>query len=230
MNNPQPVNSGYPIISIIIIVLFISIISIVVGSKVKKLRIGDKPSKLLTVFITFIAFFNNFVKNNIGKHWKYVTPFVLTLAIYIFIANISSLFLLDPPTKYTAVTAVLALFSIVTVQTTGMVSRGFKHVKTWFEPMAFMFPLNIMSDITPLISMTLRLFGNIASGAALLYMIYNITGYFSPIAALPLHILFDIGFGLIQTIVFVLLTVIFASNKTDENDLEYLTKGELVHV
>jgi F-type H+-transporting ATPase subunit a len=87
-----------------------------------------------------------------------------------------------------------------------------------------------MSDITPLISMTLRLFGNIASGAALLYMIYNITGYFSPIAALPLHILFDIGFGLIQTIVFVLLTVIFASNKTDENDLEYLTKGELVHV
>ena len=70
-----------------------------------------------------------------------------------------------------------------------MVSRGFKHVKTWFEPMAFMFPLNIMSDITPLISMTLRLFGNIAR-CALLYMIYNITGI-SPIA-IPLHILFDI--------------------------------------
>jgi F-type H+-transporting ATPase subunit a len=33
------------------------------------------------------------------------------------------------------------------------------------------------------------------------------------------HLVFDVGFGLIQALVYVLLTVIFASSKIDEKDL-----------
>lgn len=217
---------GY-FISSIIIMTFIAVVCIIVGRKAKKLKVGQQPSKFLSIFINFVKFFNGFVKNNIGKHWRHVAPMALTLALYIFFANISGLFLLDTPTKYTTITLALALFAVITIQSTGIVSRKVKHIKTWFEPMFFMFPINLMSDITPLISMTLRLFGNIASGAALLTLVYGITGYLAPVAALPVHLLFDVGFGFIQTVVFVLLTVIFSSNKIEESDLEINLKKEI---
>lgn len=219
---------GY-FISSLIVMIFISIVSIIVGSKAKKLQVGDKPGKVMSIFISFIKFFNNFVKNSVGKHWKHVAPMALTLGIYIMLANLSGLFLLDTPTKYTTITLALALFAVITIQSTGIVSRKAKHIKTWFEPMFFMFPINIMSDFTPLISMTLRLFGNIASGAALLTLVYGVSGFFAPIVAVPVHILFDIVFGFIQTVVFVLLTVIFSSNKIEPTDLDInLNKGENV--
>ena len=59
--------------------------------------------------------------------------------------------------------------------------------------------------------MALRLFGNIASGAMILTLVYKLTGWFSLIVAPVFHMIFDIGFGLIQAMVIVLLTIIFAS-------------------
>ena len=66
----------------------------------------------------------------------------------------------------------------------------------------------------------MRLFGNIASGAAVLMLIYAVSGPATVIAGPVAHAIFDIGFGLIQTIVFVLLTTVFSSNKIEESDLE----------
>ena len=139
---------GY-FISSLIIMIFIAVLCILVGARIKHLKVGDKPGKFVSIFIAFIRFFNGFVKNNIGKHWRHVAPMALTLALYIFTANISGLFLLDTPTKYTTITLALAIFAVVTIQSTGIVSRKAKHIKTWFEPMFFMFPINLMSDITP---------------------------------------------------------------------------------
>lgn len=222
----QAINITSYFISSVIIVIVLSILAVIIGSKVKKLDINDEPGKILTLAISFIEFFNNFVKKNIGKHWRYVAPLTLTLAIYIFIANISGLFLLDAPTKYTVITFSLALFSIMIVQSTGIVSQGWRHFKTLTKPSFLMLPLNIMSDLTPLISMTLRLFGNIASGAVLITLIYRVTGYFSPVVVVLPHIIFDVAFGLIQTVVFVLLTVIFASGKVKDEDFDIEEKGE----
>lgn len=193
-------------------------------SKVNKLKIGDKAGMIVTGVISFVQFINNYAKNNIGKHWKFLAPIILSLSIFIFMSNISGLFLLDTPTKYATVTLAFALISVLTVQAVGLKSKGIKHFKTlmgpmwWFSPI--MIPLNIMSDLTPLISMTMRLFGNIASGAAVVTLIYAVSGPATIIAGPIIHTIFDIGFGVIQTIVFVLLTTVFASNKINETDLK----------
>jgi F-type H+-transporting ATPase subunit a len=62
------------------------------------------------------------------------------------------------------------------------------------------------------------LFGNIISGAVFLVLIYRFTGWLSLLIAPAFHLVFDVGFGLIQALVYVLLTVIFASSKIDEKD------------
>jgi F-type H+-transporting ATPase subunit a len=77
-----------------------------------------------------------------------------------------------------------------------------------------------VGDVVPIISMALRLFGNISSGALLLTLIYKLTGWLSPLVTPAFHLIFDIGFGMIQTLVIVLLTIIFASMKVDEADFE----------
>lgn len=206
------------------IVVIVSILSLIIRSKVLKLKIGDKPGKLIAGVINFVDFMNNYAKNNVGKNWRFLSPILLGLAIFIFLANISSLFLLDTPTKYATVTLAFAIVSVGTVQAVGFRSKGIKHFKTlvgpvwWFAPI--MVPLNILSDLTPLISMTMRLFGNIASGAAVVALIYSVSGALTFVAGPIAHAIFDIGFGIIQTIVFVLLTTVFASNKINESDLK----------
>ncbi|HKL61665.1 MAG TPA: FoF1 ATP synthase subunit a [Acholeplasma sp.] len=212
----QPIPSY--LISSWVIMLFLIVVLSFIGYRVKHMKIGTKPSKLIGAAIFLVEFFNDFVRNNVGKMWKFVTPMVMTLGIYIFVANISGLFGLETPTRYTAITFPLTLFAVITIQATGIISRKWRHIKTWFEPLPFMFPINLVGDVTPLLSMTLRLFGNIASGAMLLTLVYEALGWFAPLAAVPLHALFDIGFGFIQAMVFVLLTVILASLKMEAEE------------
>jgi F-type H+-transporting ATPase subunit a len=182
--------------------------------------VRQKPGRFMTVVILGIGGFNGFVKSYVGKHWKYVMPFVLTMALYVFISNISGLVALDSPTKYTAITFSMSLIAFFVVQSTGIVSQGWRHFLGIFKPLAPMAPLNIVGDVVPIISMALRLFGNISSGALLLTLIYKLTGWLSPLVTPAFHLIFDIGFGMIQTLVIVLLTIIFASMKVDEADFE----------
>lgn len=198
----------------------IALASIVIGLKIQKMDVRQKPGRFMTIVILGIGGFNGFVKSYVGKHWKYVMPFVLTMALYVFISNISGLVALDSPTKYTAITFSMSLIAFFVVQSTGIVSQGWRHFLGIFKPLIPMAPLNIVGDFVPIISMALRLFGNISSGALLLTLIYKLTGWLSPLVTPAFHLIFDIGFGMIQTLVIVLLTIIFASMKVDEADFE----------
>jgi len=203
------------------IILFLIIMSIWIGSYVSKLDVRDKPNKLVTVVIQFIDFFNRYVKSYIGKHWKFVTPITLTLALYVAFANMSGVLALESPTKFTSITFSLSIISFVVVQTTGFISQSWKHLLGLFKPLWPLFPLNVISDVTPILSMALRLFGNIVSGSVIMLLVYSLGGWASVVIAPAFHVIFDIGFGLVQTLVLVLLTIVFASIKIDEDDLNF---------
>lgn len=208
------------------IMLLIIIFSILIGRYADKLDAKKKMNKFMTMVVYFIEMMNNFVKDTVGKHWKFLTPIVVTVALYIFISNISGVVGVPSPTRFTTVTFSLSLMAFVVVQMTGFVSQGWKSLLGIFKPIPAMFPLNIISEFTPILSMALRLFGNIASGTVILTLIYKglslfpYVGWASIFVTPIFHLVFDIGFGLIQTMVFVLLIVIFSSNKVDEADLD----------
>lgn len=207
--------------------LLIALIMIVAGFFIKrsvnKLKVGDRPGKFLTLIIFYVEFMNNYIKKGVGKHWKTLAPVLVTLGAYMFFLNISGLILIDTPTKYTTITASFAVISVLMVQVMGFKSKKLRHFGTlvgpvkWLSPL--MVPLNLLSDFTPILSMTLRLFGSIASGSALISLIYGLTSWASIIVAPIFHVIFDLGFGLLQVVVYVLLTVIFASNKVYDSDI-----------
>lgn len=200
------------------LMILVGIILFFVGKKVEKLNPKDRPSKFIVIFISFVKFFNNFIKGYVGKQWKWLSPLILTLATYVFVSNISGMFALDSPTKYTAITFSLSIFAFLIIQITGLISSKWKHFLSIFKPIPVMMPLNLIGEITPIISIALRLFGNLISGTVFIVLIYRFTGWLSVIIAPAFHLIFDLGFGFIQALVYVLLTVIFTSSKIDDKD------------
>ncbi|MCK9235423.1 MAG: FoF1 ATP synthase subunit a [Acholeplasmataceae bacterium] len=202
------------------IMVFIMIISIWFGARISKLDVEAKPNKLWTVVIQFVAFFNTFTKSYFGKHWRKLTPLVFAMTLYVALANMSGMFFnLTAPTRFTSITFSLSILSFLIIQTAGFMSQSWRHLTGVFQPLWPLFPLNIIGDFTPIFSMALRLFGNIVSGSIILFLVYELGGWVSVVITPALHVVFDIGFGFIQTLVLILLTVIFASNKMDEADL-----------
>ena len=222
---PLPGYFKSSLIIIGIIILYCVIVSLMMIRANKK---KDTKNKFLLLNIVLVKKFNKFIKDNIGKHWKVVAPSVLTIGIYIGLGNVSGLFGLKPPTSYTSITVSLAIFAMATVQITGIVSRKFRHIKTLFEPIPFMFPINFIGEFTPIISMSLRLFGNITAGVIILGLVYGFLGWMGPIITPALHLIFDVAFGFIQMMVFTTLTVIFASNKLEVGDVDPEELNELL--
>ena len=213
--------TGLPdqVISSIIITIVLSIIFIIVGSKIKKVKPEDKTPVWLIPFIILVDLINKMTKENVGKFWKAYAPYFLTLAIFLCVSNISGIFGLSSPTSYLLVNAALAVITFFIIQVTGIVSNGIKNYsKSFFEPVFLLFPINIIGEITLPVSLALRLMGNIMSGAVLSKIIFGLLGWFA-IPFLPVYnAIFDIFFGVVQTAVFLLLTIIFTGNKVKDED------------
>ena len=207
------------VVSTIIITLVLSLIIILVGIKIKKVDPKGKTPIWLIPFIILVDMINNTTKENIGKRWKSYAPYFLTLAIFLFISNISGIFGLQSPTSYLIINAALAVITFFIIQITGIVSNGIKnYTKSFFEPIFLLFPINLIGEITLPVSLALRLLGNIMSGAILSKIIVGLLGWIA-IPFLPVYnAIFDIFFGLVQTAVFFLLTVIFTGNKVSDED------------
>lgn len=211
-----------PTKSVIGLTIVLSIIFIILGWRIKKLKIDKKTPLLYAPILAFVNMMNKFSKENFGRHWKFYSPYFLALSIYIFISNTCDLFGMSNPTSYLVNTIALAFMSFLIIQITGIVSNGPKaSVKALFEPNPILFPMNVIGEFSFPISLGLRIFGNILSSVFISTLIISALRYFA-IPVLPvISLVFSIGFGLIQTTVFVLLTMIFTANKINENDLIY---------
>lgn len=166
------------------------------------------PGKLQIVLETGVSFLNQFVKENIGPHWKAFAPYLGTVALYIAMANIIGIFGFTPPTKNINVTAALALMSMVLIYGAQFRYNGLlKGMKKFAEPMALLTPINLMEVAIRPLALCMRLFGNVMGA----FIIMEMVKYLVP-AVVPAvcSLYFDLFDGLIQTVVFVFLTTLFA--------------------
>ncbi|XMB86723.1 FoF1 ATP synthase subunit a [Mycoplasmatota bacterium WC44] len=204
------------IYSSIIITSLLSIVIILYGLKIRKLKPTDKPKGMVMFLEIVVDFVNGFCKDNFGKYWKYYAPYILTLGLFLVFSNTSGLFGLRPPTASVSVTLSLAIITFFLIHISGILSKGVKkYVKGFMEPIAPMLPLNIIGEFAIPIALSLRLFGNIFSGMIITGLVYAVLGNLAFVATPVLHGIFDVFFGLIQAVVFVLLSTIFISGQLE---------------
>ncbi len=171
---------------------------------------------------------NDLTKQTMGEKNAHFAPYVGTLLLFIGVSNVSGLVGLRPPTADINTTLALALITFCMIQGFSMYSKGLvNYVKSFFQPIVFMAPLNIIGELALPVSLSFRLFGNITGGLIMMSLLYGALGSVTqallhipiPIlqAGIPafLHIYFDLFAGLIQSFIFSMLTMVFVANAID---------------
>ena len=159
---------------------------------VRNLKV-ENPGKKQLVLETIITTFNNLFKGVIGEAGMKYVPYLITVILYIGMANIMGVFGFKPPTKDLNVTASLAIMSIILVQVAGIRGKGTKGwVKSFAEPVAIVAPLNVL--------------GNVLGAFVIMKLIEAVVPLIVPI---PLSLYFDFFDGFLQAFVFTFLTTLY---------------------
>ena len=211
-----PVLGGIPISSAVLVTWIIMAFWIIFTLLATRNLKVTNPGKLQIVLESGVEFLNGFVKETIGPHWRPFAPYLGSVALYIGLANIISIFGLTPPTKDVSVTAALAVMSLVLIYGAQFRYNGLRGgMKRFADPMPVLLPINQMEIAIRPLALCMRLFGNVLGA----FIIMEIIKYLVP-AVVPavFCIYFDLFDGLIQTIVFVFLTALFAGEGIKEEE------------
>lgn len=132
---------------------------------------------------------------------------LMTVVIYIGIANIFGVFGFVPPTKDLNCTIGLAITSIFLIEYAGFHKKGLKgFLKSFAEPAPIMLPINILEVVIRPTSLCMRLFGNVLGS----YVVMKLLEFICPaVLPIPFSLYFDFFDGFIQAYVFVFLTSLF---------------------
>lgn len=213
--------------STVFITIVLVIILFIVNRKLKNYKYTDTPKGLILILEWVIGGINEMCKNTIGRPYRKVAPYVTTLAIFLFTANISGLLGLTPPTASISCTLTLGILTACIIQFSGFKSQGVgTYIKGFFEPNPIFLPINLIGDIATPFSLGLRLFGNILSGSVIMGLVYSVLGYAAIAVAPLLHCYFDIFSGFIQTLVFCTLTTMFIAGKLPDEEVDYFDTRE----
>jgi F-type H+-transporting ATPase subunit a len=158
----------------------------------------------------------------------FVLPLAVTLFVFILVANWLSVLpvqytnatgtheLLTPPASDINFVLALALFVFICYHAAGMWRRGIVGhlVKLFKGHVTFLAPINLVEELAKPISLSLRLFGNIFAGGILVALIALFPPY---ILWLPNAIWksFDLFVGAIQAFIFALLTILYFSQSME---------------
>lgn len=199
----------------LIIMIALSILFIYVGSKVKKADPTKRPTGIVLVAETLVKIVYDYMQSIMPKKFeKGYYPYFAMLFIYLIVANLSGLIGFDAPTSNYSITLAITLITFTLIQWNAIKTKGVgTYVWNTVWP-----PTNLLSVVSPLISLSMRLFGNVLSGTILMALVYAFTAWLSnfllpvnflgPILTPWLHMYFDVFAGCIQTLVFVTLSSI----------------------
>ena len=133
-----------------------------------------------------------------------------------------------PPTADLNMTFALSIIAFSAIQIAGIKSHGVKgRIKHMANP-PFLFPIEVIGELSRILSLSARLFGNVFAGEILLGVMYSIAVAIR-IAIIPVlipvvFIGLEVMFGTIQALVFALLTLIYimlAAAHDDDHEREH---------
>lgn len=120
-----------------------------------------------------------------------------------------------PPTASLSTTTALALSVLIAVPLFGIGSRGLgSYLHTYLEPSPIMLPFNVVSEASRGVSLAIRLYGNIMSGAVIAAILLGVAPFFFPVVMDMLGLLT----GVIQAYIFAVLATVYISSATAPPD------------
>ncbi|MBM9605093.1 F0F1 ATP synthase subunit A [Desulfopila inferna] len=182
---------------------------------VSKLTVGNLemiPGGGQNFWEIVIGGMDDFFADNMGREMTdKLFPMIATFALYIAVANLIGLIPgFMSPTSSINTTLALTIIVWITHHVIGFRAHGLNYYKHFIGPMwwliPLMLPIELISNFARLLSLSIRLFGNIMAKETLLGILFMLAGaFFAPLPIMVLGVLVS----LVQAMVFVLLTVVY---------------------
>ena len=209
---------SYTAVNAIFVTLILIVFFIVFRIKISKADPSKPSSGFILVMELIFTGITNYSKGQIGEIAPRFVPYIIAIGSYLALANLLGLLGLRAPTTDINVTMALTIITLLYIMLSGLFAKGiFMYLKdVYVGPAAtappvikqFIILINIIGELSKIISLSFRLFGNIVSGALLLSLFTMLPIWTSPI--LPaLNAYFDIFAGLMQTMIFCTLMMMW---------------------
>ena len=216
-------------ICLVLIILFI-----ILGIKAKKADPLKKPKGLLLIGEMCVEKLDSFVAETMGPGFDNFGGILLGIIPTLFLSFIIGITGLPTPMTNLAVPFTFALVTFALIHYTSIRYTKIHYFKRFVDPLPVFLPMNLLSMWAPLLSMTLRMFGNAVVGWVLLGLLNtgletlsaNIFSFIPqgpnsiflvPILTPLLHAYFDLFSGFVQTMVFTFLTALFIAQERPED-------------
>ncbi|MFC1533891.1 F0F1 ATP synthase subunit A, partial [Thermodesulfobacteriota bacterium] len=186
---------------LIMVIMFIGFLLLARGIKL----LPKKGQVFLELIIEGIE---DFMVEITGPEGRAFFPYIATVFFYIFVCNLIGLIPgFFSPTANLNTTASLAICTFILTHAIGIKFHGAKYVKHFLGPIWPLAPLILVLELighfARVVSLSVRLFGNIFGKEKVLGILFGIAGlYFAPLPILVLGILVSF----VQALVFMLLS------------------------
>ena len=175
------------------------------------------PGGLQNFMEVIVGGIENMIVETMGEHGRPFFPLIATLALFILVSNLIGLVPgFFPPTANINTTAACAVIVFVTTHVVGVKEHGIKYLKhfmgpiIWLAPM--MFFIELIGHFSRVISLTLRLFGNMNGHELVLMIFFGLAPFLVPLPMMLMGVLVSF----IQAFVFMLLAMIYIQGSLEE--------------
>ncbi|MCK4654109.1 MAG: F0F1 ATP synthase subunit A [Candidatus Cloacimonetes bacterium] len=191
--------------------LIVDLLLLFIALSIRKKLFG-RPSKPQILFEMIYTSLEQFVSETLGKDKVHYTPYIVTLFIFIWVSNLIGLIPIPgfmEPTRNLNVPLGLGVFVVAIVHITAIKVKGlWGHLKNYINPVKNpLFLLDIVGEMSKVVSISFRLFGNVLGGAIIILVVSSLVNFV--VFPIGLSMFFGIFVGTIQAFVFTMLALTY---------------------
>lgn len=217
----HPHNPAAPIPDFVAMQILVFLILLAFFLVVRATLSVEKPGALQHAMEGIYGFISGLSSEIIGRGHERFDSFLITLGMFILLANLIGLIPgFESPTGIPSVPLGCALVTWFYYHFQGIRQNGFAYFKHFMGPVLLlaplMVPIELISHLARVMSLTVRLFANVFAGDMLTLAFFSLIPIGVPVVFLLLHV----GVSLIQTYIFVLLATVYLSEAAAHHDEE----------
>jgi F-type H+-transporting ATPase subunit a len=205
--------AGKPWANFIVMQFVVAIVVIAVFAILRPRLSVDRPGKMQHVFEVIYEFIGGQADEVVGHHGRRYVHLFTTIFLFVLLGNLIGIVpTFESPTMFPPVPLGIALVTFAYYNLMGFQAQGVGgYLKHFCGPMPLMAPLmipiEIISHLGRLLSLTVRLYANMFAGEQVTLVFISLVPLVVPAVFMGLHVFVSF----LQAFVFALLTMIYLS-------------------
>lgn len=179
-------------------------------------RMTDEPKGVQNVLELIVETVCSFTHSSVGDLGDCLPSYIFAIGVFMIGCAAVELLGLRAPTSDITMTFSMALVTFVLINYYGIKKKGVGgRISSMAKPTPVVFPIKVVSDLAVPVSLACRLFGNMLGGMIVMDLLYMALGNAAIGFPSVLGLYFNVFHPLIQTYIFVTLTLTFIGEATE---------------